>query len=568
MARASKVQLRLGERVVAEVAFEGAELRIGRMKENDLVINNLAVSRFHAVLRRVGNAFEIEDLGSENGTLVDGQMTSGSAVVPEGAAITIGKHTLQLVAGGEGTTQAPLPGKSDVWDAAQTYFVGGPPSASGSEEPVAEAVEAEREEEAVVDAVDAVDAIEESEPSDAVLEEEAPALVSLVESVAAEPELPVEPVAAEPEALVEPVAAEPEALAPEPVPELPLLEAVAETLLEEVAPEAPLAATGGEAAVAEAGPQVLELPDPDDALGFGEDELVGGAMPDPVAAEAPDAVVEAEEVPSPDVEPALEPGSPSGHDGLEAAGQTSLFDFGLSEDLGISDRSLERAATSGRVAVEPAPVAPASQSPAGEPAAETLHAGLIVERGGRVERVVAWDAASLLVGRAPECGLVLGGSGVSRRHAELTRDAGAHGVRDLGSANGVFVNGTQVEAATLTQGDVVRIDDYTLTFVLDREPIGESVQSDAAREAAAHSMPERDLVLAEDAELEAAEADKQLEASADAEVRVSAGAEPLVWAFEVAVATERLPEALRRALEEMDVAELVLPAQLRLVRRD
>ena len=56
MAAGTKVQLRLGERVVAEVSFREDALRIGRMKENDLVINNLAVSRFHAVLHREGVA--------------------------------------------------------------------------------------------------------------------------------------------------------------------------------------------------------------------------------------------------------------------------------------------------------------------------------------------------------------------------------------------------------------------------------------------------------------------------------------------------------------------------------
>jgi hypothetical protein len=81
-------------------------------------------------------------------------------------------------------------------------------------------------------------------------------------------------------------------------------------------------------------------------------------------------------------------------------------------------------------------------------------------------------------------------------------------------------------------------------------------------------MPERDLVLAEDAELGAAPADKQLEASASGAASASETGDPLVWALEVAIATERLPEGMRRALEEMDAAELVLPAQLRLVRRN
>jgi hypothetical protein len=157
MASGTKVQLRLGERVVAEVSFAGAEMRIGRMKENDLVINNLAVSRFHAVLRRVGDAFEIEDLGSENGTLVDGVAVSGSAVIPDGASITIGKHSLSLRAGGDGQPQPPLPRKSDVWDAAQTYFAPGViPAADG--EAVA-AIEEEAEAVAEEDAVEIADEV-------------------------------------------------------------------------------------------------------------------------------------------------------------------------------------------------------------------------------------------------------------------------------------------------------------------------------------------------------------------------------------------------------------------------
>jgi pSer/pThr/pTyr-binding forkhead associated (FHA) protein len=64
MSEAPRVQLYLQDRLLAEVPFEGDALRIGRMKENDLVVNNLAVSRFHAVVRRNGPALEIEDLGS------------------------------------------------------------------------------------------------------------------------------------------------------------------------------------------------------------------------------------------------------------------------------------------------------------------------------------------------------------------------------------------------------------------------------------------------------------------------------------------------------------------------
>jgi len=49
-------------------------LRIGRAPDNDLVLGDLLVSRYHAELRRTQNGgFEIADLGSQNGTFVNGR---------------------------------------------------------------------------------------------------------------------------------------------------------------------------------------------------------------------------------------------------------------------------------------------------------------------------------------------------------------------------------------------------------------------------------------------------------------------------------------------------------------
>jgi pSer/pThr/pTyr-binding forkhead associated (FHA) protein len=504
MAAGTKVQLRLGERVVAEVAFEGAELRIGRMKENDLVINNLAVSRFHAVLRRVGDGFEIEDLGSENGSFVEGVAVRGAAAVPVGAAITIGKHTLTLRAGGEAGARPVLaaraarplqaqPGRSDVWDAAQTYFVAGPaPREEDEEEAVAVAVEVEREDDGAAQAVEAAPEV-------------APA---------------VEP------------------------------------------PHAPRAE-----------PLPLDLPDDAVALAFDEDELVGAAAPDPVAAEAADVSVEPAELEPLDELSVSGPAPSPAALRPEPGAQTALFDFGLSEDLGLSDGSLARAAL-GRAAPAPASVAPA---PAPAPAA--LHAGLIVERHGRVERIVPWAAAELVAGRAPDCDLVLGAGGVSRRHARFVHEGDAFRVLDLASANGIRVNGKKVESAALAVGDVVGIDDYTVTFVLDREPVEDVVRSApmpagavkcrAPVEAADAPvvMSERDLLLEAEDESLLVDAEKELERSAS-RAAASAGADVAAsWRFEIAIATERLPAALRRALAELGEDELRLPAELRLVRR-
>ena len=77
-----------------------AALRIGRIPDNNLVLPDLDVSRHHAELRAspTGN-YEIVDLGSHNGTYVNGRRVS-SAVIGEDDIVSIGRSTFRL-AGGE-----------------------------------------------------------------------------------------------------------------------------------------------------------------------------------------------------------------------------------------------------------------------------------------------------------------------------------------------------------------------------------------------------------------------------------------------------------------------------------
>jgi hypothetical protein len=69
----------------------------------------------------------------------------------------------------------------------------------------------------------------------------------------------------------------------------------------------------------------------------------------------------------------------------------------------------------------------------------------------------------LVVGRDPSCDVVVESARVSRRHAEFFTTPQGVAVKDLGSRNGVIVNGTRVEDATLTPGDRVLIGDVTVT---------------------------------------------------------------------------------------------------------
>ena len=119
------VQLLLKDRLLQELPFSTEMLSIGRMKENEIVINNLSVSRFHAVIRKDGDQFILEDKGSENGTFVNGVRIEDPSIVAPGDEIRVGKHKLVLRSGDTGAVEAaPVRGPSDVWDSAQTYFAG------------------------------------------------------------------------------------------------------------------------------------------------------------------------------------------------------------------------------------------------------------------------------------------------------------------------------------------------------------------------------------------------------------------------------------------------------------
>jgi ABC transport system ATP-binding/permease protein len=72
-------------------------LRIGRNNDNEIVVSDLSVSRYHAELRRDSRGgYEIVDLSSHNGTYVNGQRVT-SAPVTEADIISIGPATFHVV---------------------------------------------------------------------------------------------------------------------------------------------------------------------------------------------------------------------------------------------------------------------------------------------------------------------------------------------------------------------------------------------------------------------------------------------------------------------------------------
>ncbi len=71
-------------------------LRIGRDPVNGLRLTHESVSRVHAELTRQGGMWVLRDLGSTNGTTVNGRRVIGAAVVREGDQVSFGKVAFRL----------------------------------------------------------------------------------------------------------------------------------------------------------------------------------------------------------------------------------------------------------------------------------------------------------------------------------------------------------------------------------------------------------------------------------------------------------------------------------------
>jgi hypothetical protein len=87
-------------------------------------------------------------------------------------------------------------------------------------------------------------------------------------------------------------------------------------------------------------------------------------------------------------------------------------------------------------------------------------AELVLNDGRRVQI----GSEPLVIGRLPECGVVLADSNVSRRHAELRRSGDSVVLTDLGSTNGTRVNGAPIRERVLVSGDEVSVGSTRLIF--------------------------------------------------------------------------------------------------------
>ena len=83
------------------VPLDGDRFTIGSHASNDVVLSaDRTVSRLHAVLEAFPAGWSVRDMGSRNGTFVNGQKLSGERVLAPGDEVRIGRARLVLRGGG------------------------------------------------------------------------------------------------------------------------------------------------------------------------------------------------------------------------------------------------------------------------------------------------------------------------------------------------------------------------------------------------------------------------------------------------------------------------------------
>ncbi|MEE4185260.1 MAG: FHA domain-containing protein [Gammaproteobacteria bacterium] len=92
----ARLILSLGGQVLAEFNMTKERYTVGRLPDNDIRIDNPAVSGHHSLVINILNDSFLEDLSSTNGTYVNGKLIKKHAL-QHGDVITIGHHQLRFV---------------------------------------------------------------------------------------------------------------------------------------------------------------------------------------------------------------------------------------------------------------------------------------------------------------------------------------------------------------------------------------------------------------------------------------------------------------------------------------
>lgn len=104
----ARLVIRLGSQPEEEYPITQEITILGREAINDVVVNDVEVSRRHCRLMLDQNGYVLEDLGSTNGTFVNGQRVTVPTVLYHGDTIELGKSARVVFLGSAPVASAPI----------------------------------------------------------------------------------------------------------------------------------------------------------------------------------------------------------------------------------------------------------------------------------------------------------------------------------------------------------------------------------------------------------------------------------------------------------------------------
>ena len=130
----AKLILSLEGSVIREIPIDKERIMIGLKPQNDIQIENLAVSGEHACIVTILNDSFLEDLGSTNGTLVNGNQVK-KHILQNSDVIEIGKYKMKYVV--EAAPVAAAAGQAPAEDFEKTMVMRSPKAVSAAPKPAA-----------------------------------------------------------------------------------------------------------------------------------------------------------------------------------------------------------------------------------------------------------------------------------------------------------------------------------------------------------------------------------------------------------------------------------------------
>lgn len=137
MAALYQFVMRSGPTPGVTFALEGDQLIIGRDASHAVSINDAEVSRKHARLTFQGGKYVLEDLGSTNGTFVNGQRLVSPVVLKPGDVVSLGEQIVLMYEGLSADAGATMIGRKSVRTAVGAPAVQAPPAPAYAPPPAA-----------------------------------------------------------------------------------------------------------------------------------------------------------------------------------------------------------------------------------------------------------------------------------------------------------------------------------------------------------------------------------------------------------------------------------------------